>query len=70
LLAEAQSAVTVDQFWLVEGFILVETETIQSASLVSVLVLFGGPRSAVPVLTIAGVPGGELVTDMGNFHNI
>lgn len=70
MLAEAQSAVVVDQLWFVEGLILVETETVQSADLVSVLVLFGGPRSAVPVLTIGAVTGGELVTDVGNFHHI
>lgn len=69
-MAEAQSAVTVDQLGLVEGFILVKAQTVKSADLVGMLVVFGLPRSAVPVLTIAGVPGGELVTDMLNFQNL
>lgn len=49
----AKSAVVVSQSWLLERLGLVKSEPVQSANLVSVLVFFGSPESAVPMLAIA-----------------
>ena len=66
-----QSAFIVPQAWLVEGLILVVLQSVQSADLVSVRVLFGLPGSAVPVLAVAGVAGCELVTcHLGELHDL
>ena len=60
--AGLKAALVVPQGRLVDRFGLVITKAVEGAHLVGMLVLLRGPGSAVPVLPVARVPGGQLVT--------
>ena len=56
-LLEAETTVVVAQLGFMEGLGLVKAEAVVSADLIRVLIGLRAPKSAVPVLSVAGVSG-------------
>lgn len=57
-----QSAVVVDELWLVEWLWLVKLHSVEGAHLIGVRVVLSSPEGTVPMLTVGRVSRGKLVT--------